>query len=112
MVTGKPKPDSLQGTLDLLVLKTLSRGAQHAYGLASHIRDVSGDVLRLEEGSLYPALRRMEHAGWVTAEWQVTENQRQARLYRLTRAGRAYLADEEVRWSRLTAAVERVLRFA
>lgn len=108
----KPKPDSLQGTLDLLVLKTLSRGPQHAYGLASHIRDLSGDVLRLEEGSLYPALKRMEHAGWVSAEWQVTANQRQARLYRITRAGQAHLAAEEARWSRLTAAVNRVLRLA
>ena len=111
-MADKSKPDSLQGTLDLLVLKTLSREPQHAYGLASRIQDVSGDVLRVEEGSLYPALKRMEHAGWVAAEWQTTTNNRRARVYRLTRAGHAYLAREEARWSRLTAAIGKVLRFA
>lgn len=112
MLQPRQKPDTLQGTLDLLVLKTLSGGPQHGFGLAARIREISGDVLRVEEGSLYPALRRMEHAGWVQAEWSVTANQRRARLYRLTRAGRTVLAGEARRWQALTVAVGKVLRFA
>src|ERR1700680_515414 len=91
MLLRKKKPDALQGTLDLLVLKTLSRGPQHGYGIAAHIQAISDDVLRVEEGSLYPALHRMEQAGWIAAEWHVTENKRRARLYRLTRAGQQQL---------------------
>lgn len=106
------KPDALQGTLDLLVLKTLSLGPQHGYGIASHIGSVSDDVLRVEEGSLYPALHRMEHAGWITAEWDVTENNRRARLYRLTKAGERHLEDAQEKWNRLSKAVGKVLRFA
>jgi len=108
----KKKPDALQGTLDLLVLKTLSRGPQHGYGIASHIEAVSDDVLRVEEGSLYPALHRMEQAGWIAADWQITENNRRARLYRITRAGQKRLDEEQEKWDRLTRAVGKVLRFA
>lgn len=111
ILSRKKKPDALQGTLDLLVLKTLSRGPQHGYGIAIHLQTVSGDALRVEEGSLYPALHRMEQAGWIAAEWDMTENNRKARFYRLTRAGQAQLADEQEKWSRLTAAVGKVLRF-
>src|SRR6266849_1178165 len=106
------KPDALQGTLDLLVLKTLSRSPQHGYGIASHIQHVSNDVLRVEEGSLYPALHRMEQAGWIAAEWQITENNRRARLYRITRAGQQHLDEAQEKWDRLTRAVGKVLRFA
>ncbi|PYR62269.1 MAG: PadR family transcriptional regulator [Acidobacteria bacterium] len=108
----KKKPDALQGTLDLLVLKTLSRSPQHGYGIASHIEAVSDDVLRVEEGSLYPALHRMEQAGWIAADWQITENNRRARLYRITRAGQKRLDEEQEKWDRLTRAVGKVLRFA
>jgi len=108
----KKKPDALQGTLDLLVLKTLSRSPQHGYGIASHIEVVSDDVLRVEEGSLYPALHRMEQAGWIAADWQITENNRRARLYRITRAGQKQLDEAQEKWDRLTRAVGKVLRFA
>ena len=109
----KPKkPDALQGTLDLVLLKMLSREPQHGYGLASRIQQISDDGLRVEEGSLYPALHRMEQAGWVAAEWQLTDNGRKARIYRLTRAGRKQLAEQEAKWDRLTEAIARILRFA
>ena len=106
------RSDLPQGTLDLLVLKTLSRSPQHGYGIASHIEAVSDDVLRVEEGSLYPALHRMEQAGWIAADWQITENNRRARLYRITRAGQKRLDEEQEKWDRLTRAVGKVLRFA
>jgi len=106
------KPDNLQGTLDLLILKTLDRGPQHGYGIAIHIERCSGDFLRVEEGSLYPALHRMEQSGWIRAEWALTANSRRARYYQITPAGRAHLAEIEDNWSRLTDAVARVLRFA
>jgi len=112
MLRRTKKPDALQGTLDLLVLKTLSRGPQHGYGIAAHVQAVSGDILRVEEGSLYPALHRMEQAGWIAAEWQITANNRRARLYRLTRAGHKRLSDEQEKWDRLTEGVAKVLRFA
>jgi PadR family transcriptional regulator PadR len=106
-----PSTDSLQGTLDLLVLKTLSRRSRlHGYALMTAIREISRDVLRVEEGSLYPALHRMEQAGWVRAEWTVKETGRRARVYDLTVAGRKQLAAAESRWQALTAAVNRVLR--
>ena len=108
----KKKPDALQGTLDLLVLKTLSAGPQHGYGIATHVAEVSGDVLRVEEGSLYPALHRMEQAGWIVAEWFVTPNNRNARLYRMTKAGEKHLDAEQEKWNRFTRAVGKVLRFA
>ena len=112
MLRRRKKPDALQGTLDLLVLKTLSRGPQHGYGIAADIQSISDDILRVEEGSLYPALHRMEHLGWISAEWQTTAKNRRARLYRLTRAGQKRLDEEQETWSRLTKAVGKVLRFA
>jgi len=106
-----PKPDSLQGSLDLLVLKILSRRPQlHGYAIMSAIKDWSGDVLRAEEGSLYPALHRMEEAGWIRAEWVTKDTGRRARIYQLTALGRKQLAAEETRWQALTVAVNRVLR--
>jgi PadR family transcriptional regulator PadR len=106
-----PKPDSLQGTLDLLVLKTLSRRPRlHGYALMAAIHDVSRDVLRVEEGSLYPALHRMEEHGWVRAEWTTKDSGRRARVYALTAAGKKRLAAEESRWQLVTSAVNRVLR--
>ena len=109
---GKPKPDVLQGTLDLLVLKTLARGTQHGYAIASHIQRISANVLRVEEGSLYPALHRIEQAGWIRSEWGVSEKNRRAKFYSITAAGRRQLAREEKQWDNLTAAVATVLRFS
>ena len=107
------KNDILQGTLLLLVLKTLdARGAMHGYAITSHIQDVSADMLRVEEGSLYPALHRMEQEGWLRAAWGTTEKNRQARFYTITAAGRKQLAHEEESWARLTEGVRRVLRYA
>ena len=106
-------PDALQGSLDLLVLKILSRRPQlHGYAIMSAIQDMSGDVLRAEEGSLYPALHRMEESGWIRAKWITKESGRRARLYELTAAGRKQLAAAESRWQAVTAAVNRVLRTA
>jgi transcriptional regulator len=106
-----PKPDSLQGSLDLLVLKILSRRPRlHGYAIMSAIRDISGEVLRIEEGSLYPALHRMEETAWIRAEWITKDNGRRARLYELTAAGKKQLAAEESRWQAVTSAVNRVLR--
>ncbi len=106
-----PKPDSLQGSLDLLVLKILSRRPRlHGYAIMSAIKDWSGDVLRAEEGSLYPALHRMEEAGWIRAEWIVKDTGRRARIYELTAAGKKQLDAEESRWQAVTSAVNRVLR--
>ena len=108
-----PKTDSLQGSLDLLVLKILSRRPQlHGYAIMSAIKDWSGDVLNAEEGSLYPALHRMEEAGWIRAEWITKQSGRRARTYELTAAGRKQLEVEESRWQSVIAAVNRVLRTA
>jgi PadR family transcriptional regulator PadR len=109
---AKSKNDVLQGTLDLLVLKTLQRGPMHGYGIASHIERISNELLRVEEGSLYPALHRMEQDDWISAEWKASETGRQAKFYRITRSGRAQLAKEEDRWQNLAAGVERLLRLA
>jgi PadR family transcriptional regulator PadR len=107
------KPDSLQGSLDLLVLKILSRRPRlHGYAIMTAIKDTSNEVLRTEEGSLYPALHRMEEAGWVRAEWITKDTGRRARAYELTLAGKKQLAAEESRWQTLTSAVNRVLRTA
>lgn len=107
------KNDILQGTLALLVLRTLDvLGRAHGYAISDHIQRVSRDQLRVEEGSLYPALHRMEQDGWVKAEWGTTEKHRQARFYTLTAAGRRQLAAEQETWDRLTESVGRVLRFA
>jgi len=100
----------LQGTVELLVLKRLSSGPMHGYGIARWIETATEDVLRVEEGSLYPALHRMEQSGWIAAEWQLTARNRRARVYRLTARGRARLAEERAEWTRLTAAVGKVLR--
>lgn len=108
----KPKNDVLQGTLALLVLKTLARGPMHGFGITVHIQRVSNDALRVEEGSLYPALHRMEEEGWIAAEWGTSENNRRARYYRLTAAGRKQLAAERKTWERLTQAVASVLQTA
>jgi transcriptional regulator len=106
-----PKPDSLQGSLDLLVLKLLSRRPRlHGYTLMSAIQESSRDVLRVEEGSLYPALHRMEEAGWIRAAWITKDTGRRARVYELTAAGKKQLTSEESRWQAVTAAVNRVLR--
>jgi PadR family transcriptional regulator PadR len=106
-----PKPDSLQGSLDLLVLKILSRRPRlHGYAIMSAIKDASGDVLCAEEGSLYPALHRMEEAGWLRSEWITKDTGRRARLYEVTAAGKKQLAAEESRWQAVTSAVNRVLR--
>ncbi|MBV8898216.1 MAG: PadR family transcriptional regulator [Acidobacteriaceae bacterium] len=108
-----PVPNSTQSALDLLVLTILHRrGPLHGYGVANGIQELSDEALRIEEGSLYPALHRMEEAGWISAEWQVTENKRRARIYRLTRAGTKQLAAETERWSNFSAGVARVLRLA
>ena len=108
-----PKPDSLQGSLDLLVLKILSRRpCLHGYALMSAIQDMSDDVLRAEEGSLYPALHRMEEAGSIRAAWMTKDNGRRARVYELTAEGRKQLALVEARWSAVTNAVQRVLKLA
>lgn len=105
--------DRLQGTLDLLVLKTLaSSGRMHGYGITLHIEKTSGEILRLEEGSLYPALHRMTQSGWLCSEWGVSENNRRARYYSITAMGRKQLANEEKSWAALTGAVARVLQFS
>jgi PadR family transcriptional regulator, regulatory protein PadR len=110
---SRPRNDILQGTLALLVLRSLAaQGRMHGYAITSHIQRVSDDLLRVEEGSLYPALHRMEQAGWVRAEWGVTEKNREARFYSLTAAGRQQLAQEQEQWARLTNGVGRVLRYA
>jgi transcriptional regulator len=106
-----PKTDSLQGSLDLLILKILSRRpGLHGYAIMTAIKDRSGDVLRADEGSLYPALHRMEEAGWLRAEWVTKDEARRLRAYRLTAAGKKQLSSEESRWQTVTAAVNRVLR--
>ena len=109
---SKSKSDILQGTLTLLVLKTLSRGAVHGYGITQHLQAVSNDQLRVEEGSLYPALHRMEAEGWIQSEWGMTDTNRRARFYSLTAAGRKRLTQEQQNWETLTAAVGEVLRYA
>lgn len=107
------KNDILQGTLALLVLRTLaSHRRMHGYAITLHIQRVSAELLRVEEGSLYPALHRMEQQGWLRAEWGVTEKNREARFYAITAAGRRQLAQEEESWARLARGVARVLRHA
>ena len=106
-----PKLDSLQGSLDLLVLRILSRRpGLHGYAIMSTIKDWSGDVLRADEGSLYPALHRMEEAGWICAKWVTKDSGRRVRIYELRAAGKGRLDAEESRWQAVTSAVNRVLR--
>ena len=108
-----PRNDILQGTLALLVLRTLeAAGPLHGYAVMSRIHDVSAQLLRVEEGSLYPGLHRMEQDGWLRSEWGTTEKNRQARYYELTPKGRKQLATERESWTRLTDGVSRVLRYA
>ena len=110
---GDNKKDQLQGTLDLLVLRILSSAdTMHGFAIAERIEQVSKDVLRVEAGSLYPALHRMTESGWVKSSWGVSENNRRARFYTITAVGRSRLADEEAHWSALTSAVGRVLKHA
>ena len=104
--------DKLQGTLDMLVLKVLARGPEHGYGITLHVKQLSEDALQVEEGSLYPALHRMEQAGWISAAWKASENNRRAKYYRLTAKGRRRLEEEQENWMRVTKAVAKVLRFA
>jgi PadR family transcriptional regulator PadR len=105
--------DRLQGTLDLLILKALARGGPlHGYAIAQRIHQATDDSLRIEEGSLYPALQRMTHEKWLRAQWRTTETGRKARFYTITAAGRRQLEDEERRWVHLTEAVAKALRFA
>ena len=101
--------DLLQGTLDLLVLKTLSWGPTHGYGVARWIQQITGDVLQVEEGSLYPALHRLEKRGWIDSEWGLSENNRRAKFYRITPRGRQQLRSETSTWSTFVAAVTKVL---
>ena len=103
------KSDLLQGTLDLLILKTLDAGAMHGWGISLRIQDVSGAVLQVNQGSLYPALHRLEQQGLISAQWGNSENNRQAKFYALTRAGRRQLEQETRNWERLASAVARVL---
>jgi transcriptional regulator len=109
---AKGKNDVLQGTLTLLVLKTLSRGPVHGYGITNHIQRVSSDQLRVEEGSLYPALHRMEQEGWISSAWGLTDTNRKARFYSLTDQGRRQLEEEQQSWARLISSVACVLREA
>jgi len=105
-------PDLLQGTLDALVLKVLALEPQHGWGIAQRIQQISDDELRVQQGSLYPALVRLEERGWIAGEWGTSENNRRARYYRLTAAGRRQLERETREWLRLSTAVQRVLSHA
>ena len=108
-----PKPDTLQGSLDLMILKILSRRAPlHGYALMTGIVEFSGDVLRVEEGSLYPALHRLEEEGWIKAAWVAKESGRRSRVYQLTAAGRKRLPIAEERWTAVSAAIQQVLKMA
>jgi len=112
---GKAEPyqnriELLQGTLDMLILRTLQWGAQHGHGIGMAIRASSQDVLQVEHGSLYPALHRLREEGWIAAEWKMTENKQRARYYRLTAKGKKRLAAEESRWNRMVEAIARVMR--
>jgi len=105
--------NDLQGTLDLLILKTLAQlGSVHGYGIVLHIQRVSDELLRVEEGSLYPALHRMEQSGWIQSEWAVSETNRKAKFYRLTKSGEAQLAAAEKSWHSVVKGVQAVMRFA
>jgi transcriptional regulator len=103
------RTDIMQGTLELLILKTLSREAMHGYGIAQRIHQTVDDLLKVEDGSLYPALYRMEARGWIASEWGASENNRRAKFYKLTRAGRKQLDAQSVNWERVSRAVMRVL---
>jgi len=105
----KSKSDLLQGTLDLLILKTLELQPMHGWGISQRIQQISEDVLQVNQGSLYPALHRLEDQGWISADWKTSENNRQAKYYQLTSRGRRQLAEEKENWIRLSAAVARIV---
>ena len=105
-------PDLLPGTLDLLILRALQKDAQHGWAIAERIQQISEDVLQINQGSLYPALHRLEHRGWIAAEWKVSELGRRAKYYHLTTAGRRQLAIETREWERMAAAIARVMKLA
>ncbi|HTU48279.1 MAG TPA: PadR family transcriptional regulator [Bryobacteraceae bacterium] len=108
-----PERNSAQSALDLLVLTIVDRrGPLHGYGIATAIEELSQEALRIEEGSLYPALHRMEELGWIMAEWKLSETNRRARFYRITKAGKRQLASESERWASLSSGVSRILRYA
>ena len=107
-----PKADLLQGTLDLLILKTLALESMHGWGISQRIQQMSQDVLQVQQGSLYPALHRLEQRGWIDAEWGDSDNNRKAKFYRLTRAGRKQLDVETSNWVRLSAAVRQIVETA
>ena len=109
-VVGKSKAGLLQGTLDMLILKALSLGPLHGYGVGQRIAQISDDTLKIEEGSLYPGLYRLEQRGWVESEWDVSDNNQRAKFYKLTRAGRKQLIIEEQNWERLAGATMKALR--
>lgn len=109
---SKLKTDLLQGTLDLMVLRTLEAGPNHGWGISQRIQQVSQDVLRINQGSLYPALHRLEAQGWIESEWGSSDNNRRAKYYRLTRTGRRQLAEETANWARVAEAIGRVLETA
>lgn len=110
MTIKSPRPALLQGTLDLLVLRTLALGPLHGHGISRHIRQTTDDVLQVEHGSLYPALGRLEKAGYISSKWEATARGREMRFYRLTAKGRRYLDAEENRWSQLVRAMARMLK--
>ena len=107
-----PVPDLLPGTLDLLILRTLQTGSMHGWAISERIQQISQDVLQINQGSLYPALHRLEHQGWIEAEWRVSELGRRAKYYRLTTTGRRQLAVEAREWERMSAAIGRVMKLA
>ena len=109
MARTRQKPDLLQGTLDLLILRTLQWGPQHGHGIGVALRASSDEVLNVDHGSLYPALHRLERQSWVDAEWKLSDNKQRAKYYRITAAGRRQLAVERTRWSRLSVAIAKVL---
>ena len=109
MATESPKSDLLQGTLDVLILKIIALGPVHGYAIAQRLQQISRDVLQVQQGSLYPALHRLEKRGWVRAEWAASETGRDARFYTLTREGRRQLDDQRANWMRLSTAVTTVL---
>ena len=109
---SKTRPDILQGTLDLLILKTLSLEPMHGWGISQRIQQISRDEILVNQGSLYPSLHRLQKRGWIASEWGTSENNRRARFYRLTRGGRRQLADEADKWERLSTAITRVLQHA
>jgi PadR family transcriptional regulator PadR len=112
LVSDSTKTDLLQGTLDLLILKVLAPGPMHGYAISQRIQQVSSDMLQVQQGSLYPALHRLERRKWVSAEWAASENNRRAKYYRLTAAGRRQLEEEVLNWERISLAVSMILEKA